>query len=77
MTFRKFRKKYKILKIEVVGVASTVKTEIYSKGRAIGVCVNLKTEEEFEFELFCKISLDEINAEWKNGDKGQVKITKI
>jgi hypothetical protein len=74
MTFRKFRKKYRILKIGVVRVDSTIKTEIYNEGRALGVCLDLKTKQEFEFELFCKISLDEINGEWKNGDKGQVKI---
>ncbi len=74
MTFRKFRKKYRILKIGVVGVDSIVKTEIYNEERAIGICIDLKSEVEFEFELFCKISLDEINGEWKKGDKGQVKI---
>lgn len=74
MTFRKFRKKYRILKIRVLGIDSAIKTEIYEQGRAVGVCINLKSEVEFEFELNCKISLDEINGEWKKGHKEQVKI---
>lgn len=74
MTFRKFRKKYRILKIGVCSVNSIVQTEIYTKGKAVGVCIDMKIEQEYEFELFCKISDDEIDGKWKNGDEGQVKV---
>jgi len=74
MTFRKFRKKYKILKINVVKINSTIETEFYDQGQGVGVCVNLKTDKEFKFEMFCKFSDNEIFGDWKKGDAGQVKI---
>jgi len=79
MTFRKFRKKYKIINIEVCSTDQKkhIGTYVdYEKGCAKGICIHLENKEEFEFRLFCKISPNEIVGEWKQGDKGQVKIIK-
>lgn len=73
MTFRKFRKKYRVKAIEVC----SDQTSKYEDGCAKGICINRIDGEEYKFNLFCKFSLDEINSEWKKGDKGQVKITEL
>lgn len=70
MTFRKFRKQYRVKKILIC----KNKKVGYKAGCATGICINRIDNSKHNFKLYCKFSNEEIAGLKGDEDEGQVKV---